>query len=50
MKSDIVQDVFFMIGLAAMGGGVYHEFGQGWALMVVGFILCALSIYGSRKT
>lgn len=50
MKSDTVQDVFFIAGLTAIGGGIYLEFGPAWALMTVGFILSALSIYGNRKT
>jgi len=50
MKNEIVQDAGFIIGLAGMGGGVYDVFGAGWALMVVGFILLSLSVYGSRQT
>ncbi len=50
MKSEIVQDIFFIAGLTLIGGGIYLEFGAAWALMVVGFILSALSVYGNRKT
>jgi hypothetical protein len=50
MKIDWLQDALFLIGLAGIGFGAYHEFGPGWASLVVGFILLSVSIYGCRET
>mgnify|MGYP000094098949 CR=1 FL=1 len=47
MKSETVQDIGALIGLAAAGFGVYDVFGAGWASMAVGLILLSISIYGS---
>ena len=50
MKNETVQDICGLIGLAAIGYGVYDVFGVGWAFIAVGFILLTTSIYGSRAT
>lgn len=49
MRNDWLTDVVFLLGLAALAGGVYYEFGPGWALSAVGIILLAISLYGSRE-
>lgn len=46
-KNDWLIDTFFVLGLAGVGGGIFLEFGSGWALFAVGFILLALSLLGS---
>lgn len=49
MKPDL-SDVLLLTGLAGIGGGVYIEFGTGWALIVVSTILLGISILGEFKS
>jgi len=50
MKADVVHDVFFVLGVAGLGAGVYHEWGTGFALIAVSVILLAVAIYGTMKS
>jgi len=47
MKTEWIFDIFFIFGLAGLGAGVYDNFGRGWALIAVSFILLAIAIYGT---
>jgi len=50
MKADVMLDVFFILGLAGLGFGVYDLFGVGWSAISVSVIILTISIYGTIKT
>lgn len=47
--SKYAEDIMGFIGLGAMSGGVYLEFGLGWALIAGGLPLVVLAILLGRS-
>lgn len=48
MKPDR-RDVFLLLGLLGIVGGVYSEFGAGWASMAFGLIMAVFGVLGGDK-
>ena len=46
-QNDWLSDVIFIVGMIAVGWGVYDLFGLGWCSIAVGTILLLISIYGA---
>ena len=49
MKKIEVSDIFQIIGLLMIGGGVYIGFGIEWALMASGVLLLCIGFFGQKK-
>lgn len=42
-------DIVGLLGLVALGRGLWLEYGQSWALIIVGGFLVAVSVYAAVR-
>jgi hypothetical protein len=44
-----MNDLFGVVGLAAIGVGTYNRFGWDYACIIVGTILLVLAVFGAMR-